>query len=256
MSLVLPPGALEALVQLRTALSSLRIVLIGASALKTHLPLERPTGDIDLLFLMDTEDPLPLLAPLGWRRDPRIKHRYHRGNVMADILPVSEAALVRGYVELEPGFRMNVMGCELALTSYQTFALSAEVTLDVATLPALLVMKVASYLDRPQRSKDLEDLSFMLAHALGDDDEVRWDAAHPINHQVRDFDAQGACYLGFGVAEIATDEHRALIARLWALLEDEGSAAFADMVRKAGLVDQEARLSARIAAFREGLGLR
>lgn len=76
MSLVLAPGALEAIVQLRTALSSLRIVLIGASALKTHLPLERPAGDIDLLFLMDTEDPLPLLAPLGWRRDPRMKHRY------------------------------------------------------------------------------------------------------------------------------------------------------------------------------------
>jgi predicted nucleotidyltransferase len=257
MKLVLPPGAHEALRELRTALPAQRIVLIGASALATHLPIARTTSDIDLLFMMAGDDPLPLIAPLGWYRSARISHRYHLGEVVADILPVSEAAFARGYVELTPGFPMNLAGCELAFTHYQTFPLTpSSVTLDVASLPALAVMKVASYLDRPhERVKDLEDLAFILQHALGEDHDLRWDSEHPINRTSRDFDAMSACYIGFCVGKLASDLHLALIDKLWALLEDEHSAAFAIVARASGLIDREATLKERIGAFRDGLRL-
>jgi len=150
MTLTLRRDQIEALVQLRSANPDLRIVMIGATALLHHLAIGRTTADIDLVLVAEVDAIGPLLEPLGWHRDQRQLQRWRNGDgVIADVLPGSANLIATGKVVFEQGFEMSLVGFDLHLATALTVTLpGTQFSLEVASLPALAVLKMVAWLDR------------------------------------------------------------------------------------------------------------
>lgn len=262
MSLVLAPAQVRALCALRVACPDSRCVLVGAAALGFHLPLPRSTADIDLAMLVAPEDLDELLVPMGWVREPRALQRWRAPEgVLADVLPMSEALLRAG--ELRFGgddFVMSLVGFDLAIEHTVVVPLAdTGVDLEIASLPALVVLKLVAWLDRPyERTKDLADLAHVLAHALPADDERRWDLEHPVFLSGLEHEFQSAFFIGGEVARIAKPLHRRAVARFFGRMSAPNGIDFGLLLREARDLDpdREARLEQRLAAFRQGLDAR
>jgi len=92
-------------------------------------------------------------------------------DVRIDIVPASAELVAAGEL-VWPGtdFRMSLVGFQLAFEQGDFAEVAAGVSVLVASLPAIIVLKMAAYLDRPAaREKDLEDLAVILERlaALG-----------------------------------------------------------------------------------------
>lgn len=259
MSPVLAPAQVRALHALRTACPDLRCVLVGAAALGFHLPLPRSTADLDLAMLVAPDDLDELLVPLGWVRDPRMLQRWRAPDgVLADVLPMSDALLRAG--ELRFGgddFVMSLVGFDLAIEHTVLVPLAdTGVDIEIASLSALVVLKLVAWLDRPyERTKDLADLAHILAHALPADDERRWDPAHPVFLSGLDHEFQSAFFIGGEIAGIAKPLHHRAFAQFFGRMSAPNGIDFGLLLREARDIghDRETRMEQRLAAFRQGL---
>lgn len=175
MQLKLRPAQREAIVALRTALPDTHLVLIGATALNAHVDLDRPTYDVDLALVAHPAGFADLLSPLGWSRDARMWQRWvHRDGALADILPATPELIAEGSVEFAD-VRMSLVGFDLALQHTLSCQVGSAVTIEVAALAPLAVLKIVAWLDRPEREKDLCDLVAILEQALPENDLRRWE---------------------------------------------------------------------------------
>lgn len=260
MTLALSAAQCRALHQLRATHPALRFVLVGAAALGHHVPLPRSTADIDLAIAVSPNDLDAVLGACGWVRDPRALQRW-RGpdGVVVDALPVSDALLAAGEVRFGDGdFVMSLVGFELAMRHTELVDLPAsDARVEVASLAALVVLKIVAWLDRPyERTKDLGDLAHVLGHALAPNDARRWDPDHAVFQSGVEFDAQSAFFAGSEVARVIAAPHCDVLDRFFARIDAPDGTAFALMLRAARVQgdDGEERLLRQLAAFRVGLG--
>jgi predicted nucleotidyltransferase len=147
------------------------LVLVGAVALGNHLPLQRTTADIDLALLVSPADIVPLLTTLGWRRDEHMRQRwYGPAHFRADIIPATRELVATGTVQIDEGATMSLVGFDLAFEHAVAADLpGTSASVRVASLPAILVLKMVAWLDRPsERTKDLGDIAAVLTEALGE----------------------------------------------------------------------------------------
>lgn len=189
-------------------------VLVGAVALGHHVPLRRTTADVDIALVVSPADVVPLLTELGRKRDERIPHRgYGPAHFRADVIPATRELVIGGSVQLDDGATMSLVGLDLALDHSVAVELPGTTTsVRAATLPALLVLKIVAWLDRPyERTKDLGDIATVLTGALGEDDDRRWDSSHPVARSELDFDEQSPFFAGLEVAAVAKEAHFAAI---------------------------------------------
>lgn len=262
MSLAIAPAQARALVALRIGLPETRLVLVGAAALGHYVTLTRATADIDLAIVLPPSDLDRVLGPLGWRRDARIRQRWHGPEgVLADLLPATDELVAAGEVRFDGDeLRMRLAGFDLALRYTERVPLPADgVDVELASLAALTLLKMVAWLDRPhERTKDLGDLALILDQALDGDDDRRWDEEHPVFQSGLDHEDQGAFFIGREMARIAEPAHRVWVDRFLARASDPDSEAFGAMVRAAryGRDDPEDRLTRRLAAFKVGLARR
>lgn len=225
-AVTLTPIQLEAMRPLLEAVDGPRFVLIGAAALSVYVPLDRTTNDIDLVFVAGPSEYEPWFECHGWRRSRAMVHRWVRDSVYVDVLPATQEVLRAGQVTFEDGAVMNAVGFDLVLTHAQRVPVaSTALHIEVASLPSLVVLKLAAWLDRPlQREKDLDDFMQALCHALPEDAECRWDGEHPVGGSGLDFEFQSAFHVGLEVGRIIAPNHERLIGRfLVAALDEDGS---------------------------------
>lgn len=234
------------------------LVIVGAVALAHHVSLPRSTADVDLALAVDVLEIPALLSGLGWQRDARIPHRWSAGHgLLADVLPCTPELLAAGSVRFEPGgSEMSLVGFDLAMAHGTAEPLAdTGAHARVASLEALVVLKMVAFLDRPaERTKDLGDLAHVLRLALAVDDDRRWD--EPLLGEGLDFDDQSPFFVGRRVAAVAAPVHRRVIAEFLRAIRDERGTHAAAMARAAGLsgadpAEQAVRL---IDAFARGLG--
>lgn len=187
----------------------MQCVIIGAVALNHHVQLPRSTGDVDLVLALDVAELRELLQRLGWTQHAKMKQRWTAEGFVADVLPASPELIAAGSVSLDGDERaMNLAGFDLLFDKAEEHKLPGGVgSVMVASLPVIVVLKMAAWLDRPhERKKDLHDLGTILSAALGDVDERRWDGSI-----AGDFDEQGPRFIGQEVARIIAPLHRRLI---------------------------------------------
>lgn len=244
----------ELLVRIRESPGSPRVVLIGAAALVCQIPLGRETGDVDLAIAAEQPFFNAVLHGAGWSQDKHAKHRWRHddGDSVVDVLPATARILQAGRVRLEGDDReMNMVGFDLALSSTIEGRLYDGTVVAVASLPALAMLKMVAWLDRPyDRVKDLGDLAHILDRSLDDDDPRRWE--EPLAD--RDSDEQSPFFVGIQLGALIQARHREEIERFF--VEIERRAWLATMAAQARWVgrDPEAIARQRLAAFRAGLG--
>lgn len=195
------------------AAPEVRVVVVGATALGYHLPLPRDTKDVDLAVAVAVDEVPPLMAAVGWTRDPDEIQRWNGpGAFRADVVPASDELVERGEVRLDAGARcMSLVGFDLVFRHAERVTLpGTTAAIDVAALSTLVVLKMVAFLDRRHaRARDLGDLDHVLRNALPEDDDRRWDT--PLVTAGVEFDCQSAYFMGREVAAIALSEHSAKV---------------------------------------------
>ncbi len=191
------------------------LVLIGAAALNHQLPMAwRQTHDLDLTIAADVTDlPLGLDELQGWKRSAKLEQRWSSPvGVNIDIVPAgripdqSETTLVWP----QSGNEMNLSGLELAFEYQVSLPLDTNHEIKAATIPVLVVLKMAAYLDRPsERQRDLEDICHVMEAYLETDDVPRY--APEIVVRGLDFDQTNAYLLGVDVGDIIRSVHRPVV---------------------------------------------
>lgn len=263
MTLPIPNASAVELARLRHAHPELDFVVIGAAALGHHLRLRRVTSDVDLALVVEPVDLPGLLAGLGWSQDARLAHRwYGPDGFIADALPATPALITSGAIEFDAGAtRMSLVGYDLVFEHARDVQLPlGGVAVRVASLPTLVVLKMAAWLDRPhERRRDLGDLVQVLCERLSDDDERRWSDIHAVGASKSGLshDEQSPFFVGLEVAEIARPVHRALVEQFMQRFLAPTSTAPTIAAREAGIRgdEPEERVLADVRAFARGFGL-
>jgi predicted nucleotidyltransferase len=240
---------------LRHAWPDRTIVLIGAAALACQLDMRwRRTNDLDLTIVAEKAKLAADLLALGWVRDGRIEQRWTSPHgALVDVLPAAPMDLSKGsFMFAESGHVMNLAGFDLALKHSTAIMLDGSTALDVATVPVIVVLKMAAWLDRPgERDRDLEDLAHVLDDYLAPDDMRRWDDAL-IEAGVA-YDDQSAFAVGQDVGAIVGDVHRRIITAFLDAVSDEASAKHTQFARFWRVDASSAVLRGRLEAFSQGI---
>lgn len=207
----------EAIVSLKHVFPDDKLVVIGAVALGCHLPNAwRRTNDLDLTLAVDIDRFGLLEGTPHWQRDSRLPYRFKHRDLRVDLLPSSRRYLVEAAVTFaHTGQVMNLTGFDLALQHNVEMPLPAHGSVAVATVPVIVVLKMAAFLDRPwERERDLQDLAAVFREYLAPTDDRRWEP--PLDEI--DFSEQSAAALGADIASIAAAAHRELVGRFLATI--------------------------------------
>lgn len=221
------------LARLRRTFASERVVLIGASALAVHLPLMRPTNDVDIVVLIDASDAEHRLSADGWEQDRKARHRWRYGNEIADVLAITDASLAAGYVQFSNDEKaLSIIGFDVALRDAELHMIGGlETEVHVASLPSLVLLKIVAWLDRPEeREKDLADLWLILVSRLSDDDDLRWpEEPSPISS--RPHDEQSPYLVGGELRQVCGASHAVIVETFFARLLGENDHALLTLLR-------------------------
>lgn len=166
-----------ALRQLANVYKSTRFCLIGASALACQIELPRKTGDLDVSVSASLDELAAAMTGLrDWKRHPSREQEWlsPRG-IKVDVLPAGPALLAAGEIVWpESGARMSLVGIRLALERAVSFEVDTGFSIRIALVPVIAVLKMISYMDRPDRERDLHDVAHILDNYVPPDDERRF----------------------------------------------------------------------------------
>jgi len=191
-----------------------RLVIIGATAIGHHIGLpHRGTKDLDLVVTLELDEFPGVLAELeGWTQAEGMEHRFTAPDgLRLDILPAGPKLVARGYVDWPSGHRMSLLGMDLAITHAELAAVHVGLAVAVASAASLVVLKMVAWLDRPERAKDLADLSHLMELHVREDDERRFSDAM-VQLGLR-FEDQSPYLLGVEVRRECAPTHRLAVER-------------------------------------------
>jgi predicted nucleotidyltransferase len=183
--------------------------LIGASALAFHMEMTwRNTADIDVVLAVEVGDLDAAEAKLvGWTRQH--PPRWVAPNkVKVDLVLAPAEALARREL-IWDGWKMNLAGIGAALANKAQITVSQDIDIAVAPVPIIALLKMAAYLDKPERDKDLRDLGNILnAYPPTDDDRFFTDAI--LDERLSEEQARGAI-LAREIVALADSEDRDVV---------------------------------------------
>lgn len=248
------PEQTETLRQLSELWRDTPFVLIGANALALQIDLEwRQTNDLDFVISVALEDyPAGLEALPGWQRRREGEHAWlSPTGVKVDVVPAGPGLLEAGSLTWpESGYRMNLVGLRLAFDHHVRVAIDDGHSVDVATTPAIVVLKMVAFLDRPEREDDLTDIAQVVERYLRPIDDRRW--ALPV-----DFDNASAFALGMDIAVLVNERERQAVAEFLTRANDENDRhrTHALLIRNGPWLWREhpEALFDRLAAFEKGM---
>jgi predicted nucleotidyltransferase len=233
------------------------LVIIGAIAYQVHSPGElRHTGDIDFAVALDLDEFSELERRLqadGWIRFANQEHHWRSAQrTIMDLLPAGPKLRTAKQVTWPVSqFTMSLVGFEHVFTDAQPVEFSPDLTLNVVSSTALMLLKIVAFMDDPQRRvKDLDDLRGLLTQYEADSERLFSDAV--IDAGLADFGLAPAFLLGIDLKALCTPEEAAIVTAFLAAM-NENNPAWMFFVRARGVgdhVEEDAR--AQLDAFRKG----
>jgi predicted nucleotidyltransferase len=179
----------------------------------------RATVDIDLTLAVSLDEYLGQTLAPGWRRDHRMEHRwYSPGGGIVDIIPAGPELLRQGEVRWPTtGHRMSLTGVRLAFERRLPVPVAPDLTVMVAPIPVLTILKIAAYHDRPaERERDLADLAYILAEY---DPEARF--SDEVLELGLSYEEVGPFLLAKKISEMVNEIERAEVERFVQEASDE-----------------------------------
>ena len=229
-------------------------VLIGANALALQIDLEwRQTNDLDFVISIALEDyPAGLETLPGWQRRREGEHAWlSPTGVKVDVVPAGPGLLDAGSLTWpESGYRMNLVGLRLPFDHHVRVTIDEGHSVEVATTPAIVVLKMVAFLNRPERQDDLTDIAQVFERYLGPIDDRRWTL--PV-----DFDNASAFALGVDIGVLVNERERQVVTEFLTRAKDENDRhlTHALLIRNGPWYWREhpEALFDRLAAFEEGM---
>jgi predicted nucleotidyltransferase len=246
------PEQTETLRQLSELWRDTPFILIGANALALQLDLEwRQTNDLDFVVSVALADyPAGLGALPGWQRRREGEHAWlSPSGVRVDVVPAGPGLLEAGSLTWpESGYRMSLLGLRLAFDHHVRVSIDARHSVQVATIAAIVVLKMVAFLDRSDREDDITDIAQVIERYLGPIDDRRW--ALP-----GDFDNAGAFALGMDVGVLVNEKERHVVTQFLTRAKDEDDRIHALLIRNGPWIWREhpEALFDRLAAFEKGM---
>lgn len=257
-----PPPTLHPTVlrELLALWGSEEFIVIGAAAIACHLDLSwRETLDLDLSVASGPEACAEDLEGLGWRRREGAPQRWIvPDGFVVDVLPAHPALVSKGEFTWPDGSaRLTLVGFRLAFADAVRLEVARGVSVRVASLRSLVILKMAAYLDRPwERDSDLSDLAYILSEFVGPDADERW------SDEVLDlglaFEDVSPFVLGKQLTALVDDAERGLVQSFLSAIDDPADplATAPRMARRAPSAWNDLKsLRLRLSAFRRGLEL-
>ena len=194
---------------------------------------------------------------LDWRRQKGAPQRWITPDgAYVDILPAPPSLIRKGEFTWPDGSaRLSLVGFRLAFADAVTLELAPGIHAKVASLPSLVVLKMASYLDRPQeRDSDLADIAHILSDFLPSNDERRW--SDEVLDRRLEFDEVCPFMVGQRIGSLADGAEVTLVRKFLSTIDDPDDplATASRMARAASLgPDGLNQVRMRFSAFRRGL---
>jgi len=222
-----------------------RFVLIGAVAPQLLLdrgreltPPTRPTRDIDAVVEVPSwtvfQGLFQRLQEEGFEPS-RTPHRLtFAGEVSVDLLPYS-AALIEGNQLLwqDTERAMSVVGFEETFQNASVVEIGPGLSVLVANIPSLVLMKIAAYMDRPrERVRDLVDIVYYFAH-YDVDGNKRFDLSGLlVDDKELTYEESGAYLLGKDVRHLGKRQSLALVHEFVGRFDSEYSTPLGQILRE------------------------
>jgi predicted nucleotidyltransferase len=229
----------------------------------------RSTRDLDIgIKVADWGEFRRLSAGLigsGKFKETREPHAFLVGSYRVDIIPFGEISGQRKTISWPPEHEvlMSIEGFQDAYESAITLHLSDNPDLDVKlpTIPGMALMKIISWHDRyPERSKDAEDLLFLMDHYAEAGNEERLYEKETELLQAEGFDETlaGIRLLGRDMATIASNATRETLSSILKAEVGEQSRYRLpeDMIRGAKLYDTFNKTIEKVAKLAQGFNER
>ena len=253
----LPESHVAVLRDVQRLWSESQVIVIGATAVACHLGLSwRGTIDLDLSIAAAVKVCEKNLGGLGWRRVPGAPRRWTTPTgARVDVVPAARSQIRRGGFQWpDGGAAMSLVGFRLAFADAAPLAIRPRFKVRIASLRALVLLKIAAYLDRPwERDTDLEDIAQIVSRFLPDDAPARW--SDQVVELALEYEDVGPYLLGQAIGVVADAAERQLVQRFVEGISDPGDrlSTLARMARRApsGWTDPD-RLALRWVALRRG----
>lgn len=202
------------------------------------------------------------LLDRGFRPGPEMHRLRFSEDVQIDLIPFGPGTVQDDRIVWPDTENvMSTTGFEEAFASARLRKVGPHLSLPVVTIPGLVLLKIAAYLDRPaERARDLTDIVLCLEHYEGNGGENRRFslAGVEVEGQPIQFDEAGAFLVGADLAGLATERSKAEIRRFLGLLPDEYARPINQILREeARVLDEEDRRTQILRLFRvfsAGLG--
>lgn len=255
------PEQVNVIQQLRELWSQVDFFLVGASALGCYLDLRwRKTNDIDLSLAVSIEDyPCGLDKLTGWKQHAKKEHEWHGpGGIQVDVIPIGRNAFEMKEVTWSSGHRMSLIGMRLASRTAEDYLIEeGKLTVRVASLKAIALLKMVSFQDRPyERERDLEDLAYILDEYVDPyDDRLFGDQVPPDIELYR----RPAFCLGFDLSTLLDPEEQLAVQRFIKLARGLDNDTTRSRLLRCGphrwreRDDEDKELDALLDAFESGL---
>lgn len=229
-------------------------VIIGAVAYRIWIhDTNRHTYDVDAAVAIELDDFPRLTDQLkaeGWKQNARMEQRWEAlEGARIDLIPAGAALRQQGHLVWPvSGMKMSLAGFEHAFVDSVLYPIAPDLSVKVVSLPALVLLKISSYLDNPHgREKDLQDLGALL-HRYDPSDEERF--SEDILAAGLEYDTVPSYLLGRRLAALCSTEEAQSVAHLLGELRNSESRAFHLFNRAAGNIDE--RTIALVDSFSRG----
>ncbi len=175
----------------------------------------RATRDIDLAVQVATwaefQNLKNALIATGQFSSSKMEQRlFYQNDTPLDIVPFGAIAGDDTCISWPPdgSVKMNITGFADAYQATQTVRLreNPELDIQIVTIPALVILKLMAWRDRPEQSKDATDLAFLLRNYLdaGQTERLAQQHGDLLAEYDFDFERAGARLLGRDIASFVS----------------------------------------------------
>ena len=248
----LTEAELTVLAQLYECWADVPCVLVGGAALALQTTPWRTTADLDLVVALGKDEFASDLDRLsGWSRGRHEHEWIGPGSVRVDIVPARASYREQGSVTWSHGGRMSLLGVRTAFENAERMELRKGLSIAVAPLASIAVLKMVAYQDRPsERRRDLIDIAFLLDRYLSEDDDRYYSGVIEKAPDLA-FDETPAFVLGHDIGSMIDDREEAAVDRFLQVMEADGHPQM-ELLRAGPWRQDIEHLARRLRALRRG----
>jgi predicted nucleotidyltransferase len=186
-------------------------------------------------------------------RPSRTPHRLtFAGEVSLDLLPYGAGIIEGNRLKWRDTEQvMSAVGFEETFQNAATVEIAPGLSVLVAAIPSLVLLKIAAYTDRPrERARDLLDMLYCFEHYAAEQDRRFVLAGRLVDGEDLRYEECGAYLLGRDVVSVATPESLVRAREFVGIFDSEYSTPIGQILREEKRLEESGRRTSLFRLFR------